>query len=62
MDTVWVPLLLSLKVAGWATAINLVLGVAVGFFLARVSFFGRDFLDTVLRTTHAEDLHAEIYS
>ena len=48
MDTVWVPLLLSLKVAGWATAINLVLGVAVGFFLARVSFFGRDFLDTLL--------------
>ena len=41
-------LALSLKVAGWATAINLVLGVAVGYLLARTRFPGRDLLDTVL--------------
>lgn len=41
-------LALSLKVAGWATAINLVLGVAVGYVLARTRFPGRDLLDTVL--------------
>jgi len=39
---------LSLKVAGWATAINLVLGVGTGFFLARFRFPGRDLLDTLL--------------
>ncbi|MGY4829016.1 molybdate ABC transporter permease subunit [Sphaerotilaceae bacterium SBD11-9] len=48
MDSVWVPLALSLKVAGWSTAINLVLGVAVGFVLARRRFPGRDVLDAVL--------------
>ncbi|SDS93435.1 molybdate transport system permease protein [Halopseudomonas litoralis] len=48
MDNVWVPLLLSLKVAGWATAINLVLGIATGFFLARTRFRGRDLLDSLL--------------
>ena len=48
MDNVWIPLLLSLKVAGWATAINLVLGVATGFFLARTRFPGRDLLDSLL--------------
>src|SRR5690554_6836799 len=48
MEGVWVPLLLSLKVAGWATAINLVLGVATGYFLARTSFPGRNLLDSLL--------------
>lgn len=48
MDSAWTALALSLKVAGWATAINLVLGVAVGFLLARVRFPGRDLLDTLL--------------
>ena len=48
MDTIWIPLVLSLKVAGWATFINLFLGVGVGFFLARVRFPGRDVLDTLL--------------
>lgn len=48
MDTVWVALGLSLKVAGWATALNIVLGVGVGFFLARTRFPGRDLLDTLL--------------
>src|SRR5688500_19238392 len=47
MESAWVPLALSLKVAGWSTAINLVLGVALGYLLARRRFVGRDFLDAV---------------
>ena len=48
MSGAWVPLGLTLKVAGWATLINLVLGVAVGFLLARRRFPGRDALDALL--------------
>ncbi|WP_312245998.1 molybdate ABC transporter permease subunit [Stutzerimonas nitrititolerans] len=48
MDSVWIALALSLKVAGWATAITLVLGVAVGYLLARKRFPGRELLDTLL--------------
>lgn len=48
MDAAWTALALSLKVAGCATAIDLVLGVAVGWLLARHRFPGRDLLDTVL--------------
>ena len=48
MDTAWVALALTLKVAGWATAINLVLGVAVGYGLSRLRFRGRDVIDAVL--------------
>lgn len=48
MDLAWSALGLSLKVAGWATALNLVLGVGIGFLLARVNFPGRDLLDTLL--------------
>ncbi|HTN29917.1 MAG TPA: molybdate ABC transporter permease subunit, partial [Pseudomonas sp.] len=48
MDAVWPALILSLQVAGWATAITLVLGVAVGYLLARARFPGRDLLDTLL--------------
>jgi molybdate transport system permease protein len=48
MDTAWTALALSLQVAGWATGINLVLGVAVGLLLARGRFPGRDLLDTAL--------------
>lgn len=47
MQDIWPALILSLKVAGWATAINLVLGVAVGFVLARGRFWGRNILDTI---------------
>jgi len=39
---------LSLKVALWATAIDLLLGVAFGYLLARTRFVGRDVLDAVL--------------
>ncbi len=45
---VWITIALTLKVALWATAINLVLGVAVGWLLARKRFIGREFIDAVL--------------
>ncbi|HWZ49227.1 MAG TPA: molybdate ABC transporter permease subunit [Herbaspirillum sp.] len=45
---IWVPLLLSLKVAGWATLINLVLGVAAAFALARWRSRWRELVDAVL--------------
>ncbi len=48
MDAAWVALALSLKVAAWATGINLVLGVAVGYLLARRRFMGRELLDAIL--------------
>ncbi|MBD9534266.1 MAG: molybdate ABC transporter permease subunit [Stenotrophomonas sp.] len=48
MDLDWSALWLSLKVAGWATAINLVVGVALGALLARRRFPGRELLDTLL--------------
>ncbi len=41
-------LALSLKVALWATGIDLVLGVAVGYLLARGRFPGRELLDALL--------------
>ena len=44
----WTALLLSLKVAGWATAVTLAMGLALGFLLARVRFPGRELLDTLL--------------
>ena len=48
MDVAWSALSLSLQVAGWATALNLVLGIGVGYLLARTRFVGRDLLDTLL--------------
>jgi molybdate transport system permease protein len=48
MAGAWVPLALTLKVAGWATLLNLVLGVGAGFLLARRRFPGRDVLDALL--------------
>ena len=47
-DSVWTPLLLSLKVAGWATALNLILGVAAAYALARTRSRLRDLIDSVL--------------
>jgi len=48
MDVAWSALSLSLQVALWATLLNLVLGIGVGYLLARKRFVGRDLLDTVL--------------
>ena len=47
-ESAWIPLALSLKVAGWATLIDLVLGVVLGFLLARGRFPGRELLDAIL--------------
>jgi molybdate transport system permease protein len=48
MEGAWIALALTLKVAGWATVLNLVFGIAVGFAIARARFPGRDVLDAVL--------------
>lgn len=48
MEIAWTALLLSLKVAGWAIAINLILGISVGYLLARKRFYGKELLDTLL--------------
>lgn len=48
MNFEWTAVLLSLKVAGIATLINLVLGVLVGYVLARTRFVGRDLVNTLL--------------
>ena len=45
---VMVPLLLTLKVALWATLLALVAGVATGFAMARWRFPGKETLDAVL--------------
>lgn len=48
MAEAWIPLALTLKVAGWATALNLLLGVGVGYVIARWRFPGRDLVDAAL--------------
>lgn len=48
MENAWIALRLTLKVAGWATVLNLAFGVAIGFLLARKRFPGRDLLDALL--------------
>jgi len=45
---VWITLALTLKVALCATVINLLLGVSVGWLLARRRFPGRELLDATL--------------
>ncbi len=48
MEGAWVPLALTLKVAAWATGLNLFLGVGIGFAMARWRFFGREWVDALL--------------
>jgi len=48
MQSAWIALALTLKVAGWATALNLLLGVGVGYAMARWRFPGREVIDAVL--------------
>lgn len=43
----WSPLVLSLKVAGLATVIALVLGVALGWIFGRKQFFGSNVLESL---------------
>ncbi len=48
LESAWPALALSLKVACWATAITGVVGIGLGYLLARSRFVGRDLLDTLL--------------
>lgn len=48
LQSVWVPLALSLKVAGWATVLNTVLGVAAAYALSRWRSGARDVVDAIL--------------
>lgn len=48
MAVAWIALALSLKIALWATAINLVLGVGIGYVLARKAVWGKELIDTIL--------------
>ena len=48
MESAWVALGLSLKVALWATGLDLVAGVAVGYALARTRFPGRELVESIL--------------
>jgi molybdate transport system permease protein len=48
MDPAWIALALSLKVALCATGLDLVLGIAAGWLLARRRFIGRELLESVL--------------
>ena len=48
MEGAWIALGLTLKVAGLATALNLLLGVGLAWVLTRWRFPGRDVLDAVL--------------
>ena len=48
MDSAWIPLALSLKVAGWATLIDLLLGVGTAYAMVRWRFAGRALLDAIL--------------
>ncbi|CAB3757297.1 molybdate ABC transporter permease subunit [Paraburkholderia solisilvae] len=48
MEHAWIPLLLSLKVAGWATVLDFIFGVATGLALARWRSGARDVVDSLL--------------
>ena len=48
MGDAWIALALTLKVAAWATALNLVLGIAIAHAMARWAFPGRDVVDALL--------------
>ncbi|GAA4406563.1 molybdenum ABC transporter permease subunit [Advenella faeciporci] len=47
MQSIMIPLFLSVKVAVWATMINLVLGIAFGWYLSRKRSFCRQVLDVM---------------
>lgn len=45
---VLVPLMLTLKVAGWATLLSTLFGIAMAFGVARLRFPGREVLDAIM--------------
>ena len=48
MDAALTPMLLTLKVAAWATLVAASAGIAVGLLLAKARFPGRDLVDALL--------------
>ncbi len=48
MDSIYPILFLTLKIAGLATLIGSILGISIGFFLARTNFWGKNLIDTLL--------------
>lgn len=48
IESILPALLLSLKVAGLATVMNLIIGTLVGYVLAKIRIVGRDLVDTLL--------------
>lgn len=48
MDTLWIPLLLSLKVAGWATVLASLLGIGMAYALSRWNSPWSDAVDAIL--------------
>lgn len=48
IDSIYPILILTLKVAGFATLIGSLLGILIGYFLARANFWGKNLLDTIL--------------
>lgn len=47
MESALIPLYLSLKVAAWATAVNAVLGIALGWYLSQKNSFSRQVIDVI---------------
>lgn len=47
MESALIPLYLSLKVAAWATAVNAVLGIALGWYLSQKNSFTRQVIDVI---------------
>jgi len=48
MDEAWIALRLTLKVAGFATLINLIFGIGIAYVFARKKFWGKDLFDAIL--------------
>src|SRR5687768_9859577 len=48
MQIDWFPLWLSLRVAGIATLIALIVGIGIAYLLANATFRGRDLLDALV--------------
>jgi molybdate transport system permease protein len=47
-NEVLVPLMLTLKVAGWATVLATLAGILLAYLMARVKFVGRELLDAAM--------------
>ena len=48
MESVWVALVHSIKLAFWENFINLIIAVGSGYILARKNIWGKELIDTVL--------------